>query len=55
MKKTAALSVILGLLIASPALARTHQHRQSNPGAYGNVERTYIAPTYSNEVPWAPF
>lgn len=55
MKKTAALSFVLALLIASPVLARTHQHRQTNPRAYGHVERTYTAPTYNNEVPWAPF
>lgn len=55
MKKTAALPVILALLIAAPALARTHQHRPTNPTAYGYVARTHQAPTYSNHVPWAPF
>jgi len=55
MKKTVTLSVLLALLIASPALARPHQHRQTNPNTYGYVDRTYAAPTYSNEVPWAPF
>jgi hypothetical protein len=55
MKKTAALSVVLAVLIASPALARTHQQRQTNPSAYGYVDPPYAAPTYGNEVPWAPF
>ena len=54
MKKTF-LSVMLALLIASPALARTHhhQHRQTNGSAYGYVDRTHAAPTY--DVPFAPF
>jgi hypothetical protein len=60
MKKTATLSVVLALLIASPALARTHHHRQSKATPYGYVGSTYSAPayptpTYPNEVPWAPF
>jgi hypothetical protein len=54
------LSVVLALLIASPALARTHHHRQSKATPYGYVGSTYSAPTYPtptypNEVPWAPF
>jgi hypothetical protein len=57
MKKTAALSIALALLIISPALARTHhhQHQKNSPGAYGHVDRGYAAPTYSNDVPFAPF
>ena len=55
MKKAAVLSIALALLIASPAVARTHHHRQTNHTAYGEAKRAYVAPTYSNEVPWAPF
>lgn len=55
MKKTAVLSIVLTLLIVLPALARTHHHRQVNPTAYGGAKRAYVAPLYSNEVPWAPF
>ena len=55
MNKTVALPVVLALLIASPALARTHHQQQTNPGANGSVERTYAPPSYGNEVPWAPF
>ena len=55
MKKTAALSVVLALLIASPALARAHQHRHTNLGTHGYVDPHRSAPTYSNDVPFAPF
>jgi hypothetical protein len=60
MKKTAILSAVLALLIASPALARTHHHYQSHATAYGYAGSTYraptyVAPTYPNEVPFAPF
>jgi hypothetical protein len=55
MNKATALSVVLALLIASPALARTHHHRQPDPTSYGNTERNYVPPPYSNEVPFAPF
>jgi hypothetical protein len=54
-KKTTALSVVLTLLIASPALARSHEHRPANPAASGYVDPPYAPPTYGNEVPWAPF
>jgi hypothetical protein len=55
MKKTTALSVVLALLIASPALARAHQHRHTKPAPYGYVDPHHTPPTYSNDVPFAPF
>jgi hypothetical protein len=58
--KTATLSVVLALLIASPALARTQHHHRSNATPSGTVTQTYgasayQAPAYPNEVPFAPF
>ncbi len=55
--KKAVPPLLLALLVASPALARTHQHRhhQTNPGAYGYVNRAPAAPTYGNDLPFAPF
>ena len=55
MKTTAALSVVLALLVAAPVLAKTHRHHQANAPAYGTVNSTFAVPTYPNEVPWAPF
>ena len=59
MKKTTALTVVLALLAATPALART-RHHQSSPPASSYVGSTYGAPAYTvpaypNEVPFAPF
>lgn len=53
--KKAALSIVLALLIASPALARAHQHRNTNVGTHRYVDPHHSAPTYSNDVPFAPF
>jgi hypothetical protein len=55
MKKTAALSVVLALLLAAPALARTRHHQHPAPQTYGHVQAPYGAPTYANEIPFAPF
>ena len=58
MKKTAILSIVLALLAATPALARTHhQQKRVNAAAYGYVASPYVpaAPTYRDEVPFAPF
>jgi hypothetical protein len=55
MKKISALSVVLALLAATPALARAH-HQRSN-ATYGYVASPYVpaAPTYRDDVPFAPF
>jgi hypothetical protein len=49
MKTTAALSLVLALLAATPALARTHHH-QSNSPAYDNIDSGYGPPSNWNEI-----
>jgi hypothetical protein len=50
-KKITALSVVLALLAATPALARAHQHHQrSNSPAYENIDSGYGPPANWNEI-----
>jgi hypothetical protein len=49
MKKTAALTVVLAILAATPALARTHHQRFNTPG-YGTIDSGYGPPANWNEI-----
>lgn len=49
MKTTAALSLVLALLAATPALARTH-HQQSNSPGYSHIDSGYGPPSNWNEI-----
>jgi hypothetical protein len=61
MKKFAALSIVLAVLAATPALARARHHQQPQqpqqyqPSTYRQVDPGYWRLWDNNNVPFAPF